>query len=50
MKKSCASGVATHKGPESRGAARERSVEALTVENAGRISFILALRAAWAFS
>src|ERR1700757_3037019 len=37
MKKSYESGVATHIGPESCGAARKGSVEALTGERAGRI-------------
>jgi hypothetical protein len=37
MKKSYESGVATHIGPESCGAARKSSVEALTGERAGRV-------------
>ena len=37
MEKSYESGVATHIGPESRGAAREGGVEALTGERAGRV-------------
>src|SRR5260370_6805137 len=37
MKKSYESGVATHIGPESCGAAREGGVEALTGEHAGRV-------------
>ena len=37
MKKSYESGVATHIGPESCGAARKGSVEALTGEPAGRV-------------
>jgi hypothetical protein len=37
MEKSHESGVATHIGPESCGAAREGSVEALTGERAGRV-------------
>jgi hypothetical protein len=37
MKKSYESGVATHIGPESCGAAREGGVEALTGERAGRV-------------
>src|SRR5205809_5380070 len=37
MKKSHESGVATHIGPESCGAAREGGVEALTRERAGRV-------------
>ena len=37
MKKSHESGVATHIGPESCGAAREGGVEALTGERAGRV-------------
>jgi RNA-directed DNA polymerase len=37
MKKSYESGLATHIGPESCGAAREGSVEALTGERAGRV-------------
>jgi hypothetical protein len=37
MKKSYESGVATHIGPESCGAARKGSVEALTGERAGRV-------------
>src|SRR5207253_1263034 len=37
MKKSYESGVATHIGPESCGAAREGGVEALTGECAGRV-------------
>jgi hypothetical protein len=37
MKKSYESGVATHIGPESCGAAREGGVEALTRECAGRV-------------
>ena len=38
MKKSYESGVATHIGPESCGAAREGGAEALTGEHAGRVS------------
>jgi hypothetical protein len=38
MKKSYESGLATHIGPESCGAAREGGVEALTGERAGRVS------------
>ena len=38
MKKSYESGVATHIGPESWGAARKSSDEALTGERAGRVS------------
>ena len=37
MKKSYGSGIATHIGPESCGAARKGSVEALTGERAGRV-------------
>jgi hypothetical protein len=37
MKKSYESGLATHMGPESCGAAREGGVEALTGERAGRV-------------
>ena len=37
MKKSYESGVATHIGPESCGAARKSGVEALTGERAGRV-------------
>jgi len=37
MKKSHESGVATHIGPESCGAAREGGVEALTGDRAGRV-------------
>src|SRR6267154_3515746 len=37
MQKSYESGLATHIGPESCGAARESSVEALTGERAGRV-------------
>ena len=37
MKKSHESGVATHIGPESCGAARKSGVEALTGERAGRV-------------
>src|SRR5208282_2244572 len=37
MKKSYESGVATHIGPESCGAARKGGVEALTEERAGRV-------------
>ena len=37
MKKSHESGVATHIGPESCGAVRKSSVEALTGERAGRV-------------
>jgi hypothetical protein len=37
MKKSHESGLATHVGPESCGAARESGVEALTGERAGRV-------------
>jgi hypothetical protein len=37
MKKSHESGLATHIGPESCGAAREGSVEALTGDRAGRV-------------
>jgi hypothetical protein len=37
MKKSHESGVATHIGPESCGAAREGGVEALTEDGAGRV-------------
>src|ERR1700704_3582405 len=37
MQKSYESGVATHIGPESCGAAREGGVEALTGERAGRV-------------
>jgi hypothetical protein len=37
MKKSHESGVATHIGPESCGAAREGGVEALTGDGAGRV-------------
>ena len=37
MKKSHESGLATHIGPESCGAAREGGVEALTGERAGRV-------------
>src|ERR1700746_3656977 len=37
MKKSHESGLATHIGPESCGAAREGGVEALTRERAGRV-------------
>ena len=37
MKKTHESGVATHIGPESCGAAREGGVEALTRERAGRV-------------
>ena len=37
MKKSYESGLATHIGPESCGAARKGSVEALTGERAGRV-------------
>jgi hypothetical protein len=37
MKKSYESGLATHIGPESCGAAREGGVEALTGESAGRV-------------
>jgi hypothetical protein len=37
MEKSHESGVATHIGPESCGAAREGSVEALTGDRAGRV-------------
>jgi hypothetical protein len=37
MKESYESGVATHIGPESCGAAREGGVEALTGERAGRV-------------
>jgi len=37
MKESYESGVATHIGPESCGAAREGGVEALTRERAGRV-------------
>jgi hypothetical protein len=37
MKKSYESGVATHIGPETCGAAREGGVEALTGERAGRV-------------
>ena len=37
MQKSYESGVATHIGPESCGAARKGSVEALTGERAGRV-------------
>jgi len=37
MKKSHESGVATHIGPESCGAAREGGFEALTGERAGRV-------------
>jgi hypothetical protein len=37
MKKSYGSGLATHIGPESCGAARKGSVEALTGERAGRV-------------
>src|SRR5580658_8105920 len=38
MKKSYESGVATHIGPESCGAARKGGAEALTGERAGRVS------------
>jgi hypothetical protein len=38
MQKSYESGTATHIGPESCGAARKGSVEALTGERAGRVS------------
>ena len=38
MQKSYESGVATHIGPESCGAVRKSSVEALTGEHAGRVS------------
>jgi hypothetical protein len=45
MKKSYESGVATHIGPESCGAAREGGVEALTGERAGRVfSRVIELR------
>ena len=37
MEKSYESGLATHIGPESCGAAREGGVEALTGERAGRV-------------
>jgi hypothetical protein len=37
MKESYESGLATHNGPESCGAAREGGVEALTRERAGRV-------------
>jgi hypothetical protein len=37
MKKSYGSGIATHIGPESCGAARKGGVEALTGERAGRV-------------
>jgi hypothetical protein len=37
MQKSYESGIATHIGPESCGAAREGGVEALTGERAGRV-------------
>jgi hypothetical protein len=37
MKESYESGLATHIGPESCGAAREGGVEALTEESAGRV-------------
>ena len=37
MKKSHVSGLATHIGPESCGAAREGGIEALTGERAGRV-------------
>ena len=37
MKKSHESGVATHIGPESCGAAREGGIEALTGDRAGRV-------------
>ena len=37
MQKSYESGVATHIGPESCGAARKGSIEALTGERAGRV-------------
>src|ERR1700758_3616953 len=37
MKKSYESGLATHNGPESCGAARKGGVEALTGERAGRV-------------
>ena len=37
MKKSYESGLATHIGPESCGAAREGGIEALTGERAGRV-------------
>ena len=37
MKKSYESGIATHIGPESCGAARKGGVEALTGERAGRV-------------
>jgi hypothetical protein len=37
MKKSYGSGLATHIGPESCGAARKGGVEALTGESAGRV-------------
>jgi hypothetical protein len=37
MKESYESGLATHIGPESCGAAREGGVEALTGESAGRV-------------
>jgi hypothetical protein len=37
MQKSYESGIATHIGPESCGAARKGSVEALTGERAGRV-------------
>ena len=37
MKKSYGEGLATHAGPESCGAARKGSVEALTGERAGRV-------------
>jgi hypothetical protein len=45
MKKSYESGIATHIGPESCGAAREGGVEALTGERAGRVfSRVIELR------
>ncbi len=45
MKKSYESGLATHIGPESCGAAREGGVEALTGERAGRVfSRVIELR------
>ena len=37
MKESYAEGIATHSGPESCGASREESVEALTGVRAGRV-------------
>jgi hypothetical protein len=40
MEKSYESDLATHIGPESRGAVRESSVEALTGERAGRVFFL----------